>query len=328
MGKRNNNNGSQKKPGNATTKNDTKLDCSQETSIKETPVKETPVKETPAESTTADETTVMDNPMELIQKLQNCFQSQETDSNALRSEMRRLEDKLENIREQSQAEISGLNLVIKNLESNLESTREELQTINQAYTGLVEEYRDGVVKYEAEIRASKIEKGKLQATVKELKSVIQAGCITTEVLKQDFDKERLTHLSEMERLKATILGLQRQNISKDIKERPGLLYLDKSIPGGPTEVNANCENCALKSTQIKDLKIDLAVLSRSLPQYGVGILTGFLLDTYNGQTMISTVRLTSLQVERRKEWQYTLSEMLRARVSMQESGQLVSLPIC
>ncbi|TGO41239.1 hypothetical protein BHYA_0024g00160 [Botrytis hyacinthi] len=320
MGKRNNKNGSQKKAGNATTKNDTKLAC----------IQETPVKETTAESTTADETPVMDNPMELIQKLQSCFQSQETDSNALRSETRRLEDKLKdtqdtlkNTREQSQVEISGLNLVIKNLESNLENTREELQTRKEAYAGLEEEYGDDVLKYERGIGVSKLVKKKLQATVKELKSVIQAGCITTEVLKQDFDKERLTHLSEVERLKAAILELQRKNMSKDIEAKPGPSNGDKCIASGPAEeANTDCENCALQSAQIKDMKINLAVLSRSLTQNDGSILTGFSLKTNNDEITTVGVELNRMQVEKKRDWQNSLTEIVQARMLSQKTGPL------
>ncbi|KAF7930870.1 hypothetical protein EAE99_004120 [Botrytis elliptica] len=319
MGKRNNKNGSEKRAGSHTN-NDTKLACTQET----------PVKGTTAERATADETPVVDNPMELIQKLQTCFQSQETDSNALRSEMRRLEDKLKdtqdaqdalrNTREQSQVEISGLNLVIKGLESNLENTREELKTKNQAYAELEGEYGDDVLNYEGGIRVSKIEKEKLQATVKELKSVIQAGCITTEVLKQDFDKERLTHLSEVERLKATILELQRKNMSKDIEVKPEPSNIEKSIPGASTDnANADCEHCALQLAQIKYVKIDLAVLSRSLTQNDIGILTGFYLNTDNGVTSVG-VEYNTMQVERKRGWQYSLPRMVRTSMLSKKKG--------
>ncbi|KAF7948241.1 uncharacterized protein EAE97_003652 [Botrytis byssoidea] len=323
MGKRNNKNGSRKKSGNATTKYNSKSARTQDI-----PVKESPAKETTAESTTADETPLLDNPMELIQKLQSCFQSQETDSNASRSETRRLEDKLKdtqdmlkNSHEKSQAENSALNLVIKNLESNLKNTQEELQNRKEAYAGLAEGYGDDVVKFEGRIRVSKIEKEKLQATVKELKSIIQAGCITTEILKQNFVKERLFHLSEVERLKATILELQRKNMSKGIEAKPGPSNVDKCLTSGPAEeANADYENCALKSARIKDLKINLANLSRSLTQSDVGILSGFSLKTQKEEMTTAGVVLTQMQAEKKMDWQNSLAEMVQARILSQKTG--------
>ncbi|KAF7880827.1 uncharacterized protein EAF02_006718 [Botrytis sinoallii] len=243
MGKRNNKNGSQKKAGNDTS-NDAKLAFTQETPVKGTTAGSATTEETPVMETIAEGITTQETP------------SQETDSNALRSEMRRLEDKLKdtqdalrNTREQSKVEISGLNLG---------------------------EYGDDVLNYEGGIRVSKIEKEKLQATVKELKSVIQTGCITTEVLKQDFDKERLTHLSEVERLTATILELQRKNMSKDIEVKPEPSNIEKSIPSASTD-KANADY--------------LAVLSLSLTQNDVGILTGFYFNTDNGVTSVGDYRV-------------------------------------
>ncbi|TGO51739.1 hypothetical protein BCON_0155g00220 [Botryotinia convoluta] len=302
MSKRHNKNGSQKKAGNATN-NDTKLACAQETPV-------------------------MDNPIELIQRLQTCFQSQETDSNALRSEMRRLEDKLKdtqstlkNTREQSQVEISGLNLVINNLESNLENLREELQNKDQAFAELEEQYGDDVLDYEGGIKTSKVEKEKLQATVKELKSAIQAGCITTEVLKKDFDKELWTHRSEVESLKATFLKLQQKNMSKDIEVKPEPSNIDKCIPSASTDkANADCENCVLQSAQIKDMKINLAVLSRSLTQNDIGILRGLFVNTHNGEMTTFGAEFTPMQAGRKRDWQNSLLEMVRGRVSSQKNG--------
>ncbi|KAF5873762.1 uncharacterized protein Bfra_005226 [Botrytis fragariae] len=318
MGKRNNKNGSQKMAGNATN-NDTELACTQKT----------PVKETTSGSTTANETPVMDNPMELIQKLQTCFQSQETDSNALRSKIQRLEDNLKdtqgtliNTREQSQADVSGLNLIIKNLESTSESLREELQNKTQAYAELEEEYGDDVLNYEGGIKASKIEKEKLQATVKELKSVIQAGCITTEVLKRDFDKERLTHRSEVDSLKATILELQQNNMSKDIEAKPEPSNVDKCISSAPTDkVDTDCENCVLQSAQIKDMNVDLAVQSRSPTRSDIGILQGLRVNKVSDIRVFVTV-LTPMQLKRKQDWENSLLEMAEGRLSCQNNGLL------
>ncbi|KAF7897394.1 hypothetical protein EAF00_005622 [Botryotinia globosa] len=303
MGKRNNKNGSRKKAGKATTKNNTKVACTQETLFRETPVKEKT-----AEITTSDETSVMDNPMELIQKLQS-YKLKDT------------QDTLNTTREKSQAEISGLNLGIKNLESNLKNTREESRIRKEAYAELKEEYGNDVVKYEGRIRLSKIEKEKLQAAVKELKSVIQAGFITTEVLKQNFAKERLTHLSEVERLKATILELQRKNMSKGIEAKPGSLNVDKCIPSGPAEeANADCENDASKLARIKDLKINLANLSQSLTQSDVDILSGVSLKTQNEEMTTAGVVLTQMQAEKKMDWQNFLAEMVQARMLSQKTG--------
>ncbi|TEY77688.1 hypothetical protein BOTCAL_0052g00270 [Botryotinia calthae] len=300
MNKRHNQNGNQKKPGNAS-KDDTKLAHTQETPV--------------------NDTTVKDNPMDLIQRLQTCFQSQETDLKALRNEIQRLEDTLKDTLEQSQADIFGLNNAIKTLESSSQSLREELQTKAEAMTELENQHGDKVLEYETGIKTSKKETEKLQAKVKELNSVIQAGGITTEVLKLDFEKERSTYRTEVESMKAMILELQQKNMSKEIeaKSEPSNIY--KSIPSASKDkIDADCENCVLQSVQINYMKVDLAVLSRSLYQNSIGIISGLHHKTHDGGIQTVEPTLTPMQIERKVIWLDSLFQMVEGRMSSQNNG--------
>ncbi|KAM0170052.1 hypothetical protein ACHAPF_009422 [Botrytis cinerea] len=300
MNKRHNQNGNQKKSGNAN-KDDAKLPHTLERP--------------------ANETTVKDNPIYLIQRLQACFQSQETDSNAMRSEIQHLKDTLKDTLEQSQVDISGLNLVIKTLESSSQNLREELQTKAQAMTELENQHGDKVLEYETGIKASKKETEKLQAKVKELNSVIQAAGITTEVLKLEFEKERSACRTEVESIKAKILELQQKNMSKDIEAKSEPANIDKSIPSASKDkVDADCENCVLQSVQINKMKVDLAVLSRSLYQNSIGILSGVQYMTHNSGIATVEPTFTPMQIERREDWLNSLHQMVEGRISSQNNG--------
>lgn len=307
MNKRHNQNGNQKKSGNAN-KDDAKLAHTLERP--------------------ANEITVKDNPIDLIQRLQACFQSQETDSNAMRSEIQHLKDTLKDTLEQSQADISGLSLVIKTLESSLQNLREELQTKAQAMTELENQHGDEVLEYETGIKASKKETEKLQAKVKELNSVIQAAGITAEVLKLEFEKERSVCRTEVESIKAKILELQQKTMSKDIEAKSEPANIDKSIPSASKDkVDADCENCVLQSVQINNMKVDLAVLSRSLYQNSIGILSGVQYMTHNSGIATVEPTFTPMQIERREDWLNSLHQMVEGRISSQNNGSPVSLPI-
>ena len=307
MNKRHNQNGNQKKSGNAN-KDDAKLAHTLERP--------------------ANEITVKDNPIDLIQRLQACFQSQETDSNAMRSEIQHLKDTLKDTLEQSQADISGFNLVIKTLESSLQNLREELQTKAQAMTELENQHGDEVLEYETGIKASKKETEKLQAKVKELNSVIQAAGITAEVLKLEFEKERSACRTELESIKAKILELQQKTMSKDIEAKSEPANIDKSIPSASKDkVDADCENCVLQSVQINNMKVDLAVLSRSLYQNSIGILSGVQYMTHNSGIATVEPTFTPMQIERREDWLNSLHQMVEGRISSQNNGSPVSLPI-
>ncbi|EMR81460.1 hypothetical protein BcDW1_9960 [Botrytis cinerea BcDW1] len=300
MNKRHNQNGNQKKSGNAN-KDDAKLAHTLERP--------------------ANEITVKDNPIDLIQRLQACFQSQETDSNAMRSEIQHLKDTLKDTLEQSQADISGLSLVIKTLESSLQNLLEELQTKAQAMTELENQHGDEVLEYETGIKASKKETEKLQAKVKELNSVIQAAGITAEVLKLEFEKERSACRTELESIKAKILELQQKNMSKDIEAKSEPANIDKSIPSASKDkVDADCGTCVLQSVQINNMKVDLAVLSRSLYQNSIGILSGVQYMTHNSGIATVEPTFTPMQIERREDWLNSLHQMVEGRISSQNNG--------
>ncbi|KAF7948914.1 hypothetical protein EAE96_008095 [Botrytis aclada] len=309
MGKRNNNKGNQKKAGNASN-NYTELASTQET----------PVKETPAEGTPSRETTVMDNPMELIQKLQTCFQSQETDSNTMRSEIQRLENALKdtqntlkNAREQSQVDISELNLVIEDLESNSENLRRDLRKKNRAFTMFEKQYTENNVAYTAAMKEYEKDNDELEEKIVELKSLIQTRRIATEEMQQNFVRERSNYIHYMDSLNKIIIELEDEKMSRDI-EIPEPINADGLILRTPID-RANLErgSFVLLPDQVEDIDAFLAKLPT---QNKFGILETFYMRTDNDVKGFGS-NFTPIQAQRKEHWEESLVEMVRERLSRQ-----------
>lgn len=117
-------------------------------------------------------------------------------------------------------------------------------------------------------------------------------------------------------------------MSKDIEAKSEPSCIDKSISSASKDkVDADCENCLLKSVQIKNIKVDLAVLSQPLYQNSIGILSEAQYMTHNGGIVTVEPTFTPMQIERKADWPNSLHQMVEGRISSQNNGSPVSLPI-